>query len=220
MATLATETFTGTTGAAWPAQWTKRTTTGTTTIQTNGGRITPPTGAFAICRSDLSGMADTTNVDFTGSIVGLVSAVEQYAYIMIGSDGGVTGTNWEATNCFILSMEYNATAASSQLVLMNSTAGTVADMATVTKSLTGLTKYGFRVQQVGSALRARVWASASAEPSTWDFDTTAPAKVGKVGVLAANGTATTARAFTFDDITVTDAAGAVLYKPTQFFAFF
>ena len=65
MTVLATETWTGSNGAAWPAQWSGTLGSGASrTIQGNRGRLTPiPSAWSGDARAYLSGMTATADVD-------------------------------------------------------------------------------------------------------------------------------------------------------------
>jgi hypothetical protein len=216
MTTLLNEPYTGTNGASWPTGWTLR--SGTATIQANAGRLAAATGAYSNSRIDHTGMAASVDHEVTFTMVGTVAGVEQYVYAIISSDNATTTGNWEPTNSVVLSLEYDAVAANSTLFLKDSVAGTVTDVASVTKSLTGTTKYAVRFQHIGSTARARVWVSGQAEPGTWDITATIAAKTaGRVGFLTANGAATTIRTFDFDDVLVTDVAGGSAFSGTRAF---
>lgn len=207
--TYVSEPFTGTTGAAWSSNWTTR--AGTGTIQSNAGQITPQAVAYSYGRIDYTGMAGIGNTEITGSIVGGAAGVEQYAEIHINSDLGTTNNNWEPTNGYALLFKYDPTPANSALQLVQSVGGAGTQFPQVTKSLTGTTRYSFRFQRIGTALRARVWVYGTTEPTSWDVSTTLTSALlnGKIGLEAANGGAAVGRAFTFDDILVTDGVVAV-----------
>jgi hypothetical protein len=215
VATLLTETWTGTTGAAWPAGWTTR--EGTNTIQTNAGRLSPGTGAYATACSQNTGMASAGDTDLVVSVKGVAGTpVEKYAYAFIDSDGGNTAGNWEPDNCYFGYIEFGNPTTASIVHLGQSVGGVVTALGTpLTKTLAGTTKYWLRVQRIGTTLQVKVWDAAGAEPGTWDVTATVSSPMsGKVGLLCANGAANTNRQFDFDDLTVTDGSTGTTYTPT------
>lgn len=208
MPQLAAETFPGTTGAAWPSQWTN--VVGTATIQSNAGLLTPSTGGYAAARENLSAMASTGDTDVFGTIVMGVAGVEQYVTIGLNSDTALNTTNNDTPNDgYSMTLGYAATASSSTLLLFSTTSGTRTQVASLTKTLTGTTVYSFRLQRVGSVLRGRVWTGT--EPLTWDVTYTIPGtpKSGIVTLSGSNGFATTVRTAKFGNITVTDATNLI-----------
>jgi hypothetical protein len=211
MTTLATETWTGADGAAWPAQWTTR--GGTLTIQGNAGRLAPSAVGYTYSRADLTGMPLADNIEVSGTLVGTFDAVEQYIEVHVNSDLGTTSSNWEATNSFVLLFTYDPVAASGNIKLQQSIAGTTTTIsAAPNKTLVGTGRVGFRVRRIGTDLRARVWDASGAEPSSWDVTATVTPMSGRVGLLAANGAASVSRAFDFDSLIVTDGAvGGLVY---------
>lgn len=193
---LASETFTGTTGASWPGQWT--TVAGTTSIQSNAGQITSGASTYASARADLTGMTAVGDCAVTGTVSGVVAAVEQYASIALGGDAGGTWLN--PANGIAVQLNYNATAASSSVSLVYNSI----TLASANKTLTGTTTYNFKLKRVGSVVMVKVWTGT--EPYDWDAITNALATptTGIVSLGAGSGAAAVARSFNFDNIVVTD----------------
>lgn len=213
MATLATETWTGTTGAAWPAQWTSFTTLGTggsSTLQANAGRLTTPVGSASYPSQSayLSGMAATPDTDLVVSFRGTVSAVEQYVALAVDVQSTTSSSvaAWMPSTGYALLMSYGATASVSAIDLYKPETNGSTSLQTSSVTLTGTTQYTVRFQRIGSAIRARIWATGSSEPATWNINYTdaSPAAAGKVRLTAIPGAVATARSFDFDDLTVTD----------------
>jgi len=207
--TLATETWTGTTGAAWPSQWTSR--RGNNTIQSNAGRmVAPSTASLDYARTDLTGMSTSQDMDLVVTVQSISSGVQQFAGVHIDSDVSYNTSNaaggWYPDNCYALEMLFNSNSSTSTVTLVSMDGGAQNNLATATLNLGGNTRYKARLQRIGTALNARVWAASATEPTTWNVSTTiSGSKSGRVGLTSANGNVAAARSFNFDDLTVTDA---------------
>lgn len=189
MATLATETWTGTTGANWPVQWTTGG-TGTVTIQSNAGRQVA--GASAIARSRLGSMTATSTFDITLTVQAASSA---------GRVGITVGTNqgdYYMLNGYMLELWFATGDAR-----INTTDGTgvSTDRVTATSAVTGATTYNVRFQRSGGVVRAKVYTGT--EPGTWLLSWTDTVnQAAGILQLGTIGSST----ITYDDLTVLDAA--------------
>lgn len=193
--TLATETFTGTDGAGWAAQWVAGTGAATYTLSSNRGLVTPASSAnaYGSRRLNLTSRADG---ELTGSIVLNNSASTGYAWLRGSSDLLTDGYN----------LRMNA---SGTLAVEKKVSGVRTDIATFSKTLTAGTQYGWRIRVVGKYINARVWQWGFSEGKTWDVavtDTSVTA-AGYAGIATINDATTTPRTVTFDDIIYTDGAG-------------
>lgn len=197
-----TETWTGTTGAAWPSQWTTR--SGTATIQTNAGRlVTPSTATWSNARVDNSGMAvrGDTNVLVTVSF-----ATQAPQYIIVGIDGDMGGTSAGPNTGYVVQLEPTATAASGGMSIFEKSAGTgTYRTGAGTVTLTANTQYKLRFQRSGQVLQARFWPAANAEPTTWQasYTLTGTPVSGRVSLGISNADVAGSRTVTFDDFSVT-----------------
>jgi PKD repeat protein len=201
-----TETWTGTTGAAWPSFWTTPIGAsnggGSSSIQTNAGQMISGAAAYNYAQRNLTAMPSIGDTDATVQVTGSVTAVEQYTALWINADPFIDNSNGSSTNAINITLNYNSSVI--QLYQGGTQVGS-----NVTKTLTGTTAYMARVRRFNGTVYARVWAAASAEPATWDFTTalsafpnTTPVS-GVVQLEAQAGAAATARTFTFDNMTVT-----------------
>jgi hypothetical protein len=208
MATLATETWTGTTGAAWPAQWTVGWQTTFGTIQANAGRLTTSGAAWDTSNARITSLSATNTevlVTFT-----LSSVLEHYPGVSVRA----SATNL-ASDANLPASGYTVVfgAAWGDYGLDRSDGTNKARVQTAFITWTANTAYKLRLRAVGSQVQARVWLASAAEPSTWGIDYTDGSALGAgtVRFNAQQGGATTPVKFiTFDDLTVTDGATAAV----------
>lgn len=224
MTTLATETWTGANGAAWPSQWGTLFGAGATacTIQTNAGQMVSGTSAYAWGSAAWLANIAPTDVDVTVDIT-FGAIVEQYFSIVLRGDTpvnlGAAGTGYE---CMIYPANGTATLGINGYI----GGGQVAlsgDLQAGAWVAGTARRVRFRV--VGSSIKIKVWAPASAEPTTggplndgwlWtgtDTRVTAPGRVR----LNYSQAASTNRTVTLDNLTVTDGATAANFSGTAAF---
>jgi hypothetical protein len=194
---MATETWTGTDGAAWSG-WN----TAGGTIQSNKGRLTP-SGGYA--RGWWNSQATHTDFDLT------VTFKATGGIVTVGS--AAAATDWWApdvghygrfeiessTTMGYISMRRNGTE------LTFAYAGTTAD------TTNGWTT---RVTRTGAALKLKIWTAGAAEPGTWLIETTdgSPYTISTDQAWLGTSAATT----DFDDLTLTTgAATASLIIPRR-----
>lgn len=198
MATLATETWTGTNGAAWPAQWNIG--VGTGTIQSNAGRLVTAT---SVAQAFLSTMATTSTFDITVTLS--MAAATGTAAVAVGANWG----DFFPQSGYILTIDF--TSGSGNLALQTTDAS-AAPTSRVSGSLalTAGTTYSVRFRRVGGIIYARLWTGT--EPGTWNLQWTdtvnqaaGRAQLSAYGTGGA-GTVTT----TWDNLTVTDGASVAL----------
>lgn len=226
MTTLATETWTGTNGAAWGSQWTAAYYggTGTETIQSNSGRLVTPAAAYATSRAYLSGMTANTDEELVFSFIAAAQA-EGYISISVDSDGVYWSNGGDpsySNNGYFLIVDVKATSAAS-LEFWRMKAGVQTSLhANVSKTIVAGTQYSVRLRRVGTTVQARVWQTSGGEPGTWDFSVTETAgnqpPAGKVGLNFQSGSASTAGTVTFNNLTVTDGVTSVAYTGTADFS--
>lgn len=212
MATLATETWTGANGAAWPAQWTA--TGGTSTIQANRGRmVTAATAStYNTATRYLSGMANATDTDVTVTIYPTTTA---FQYVMLRICGnGIDTTAWEPITGYQLWFTPSAGNVSVELVEYNSAASQTSRLANAASAVPWSATNGFtvRFQRSGTLVRYKIWAGNASEPGAWDrtftdSDGTVP-PTGKVALVIVSNNDGIATTVDFDGLTVTDGAGA------------
>jgi len=199
MATLASESWTGSNGSAWPAQWTTgQTGTGSAaTIQSNRGRLASGTqggysGASRISRR--LNITAPTNVDVSGTWT--PDANEPYGAVAVRADNTI-----DTGDGYYLLLNKSGTLELAAIVGYSSTT-----LGTFSFTASSGTTYGFRLRAVGSLIQARVWSGT--EPSSWNVSVTNTAVTGSgaVGFTVVCGSATVAHAIDFDDLLVTDGA--------------
>lgn len=203
MTTLATETWTGTTGAAWPSQWTTTAggTSSSATIQSNAGRLTYPTvsnyaqGTFEF----LSGMTASRDFDITVTVTFPV-ITERYLYIMGRANS--TGSVGYGVNIY-------PAAGTASIGIVRWDSGGATDLAANLAGGTWTANVArkVRVQGIGNTIQCKVWDASGSEPSSWlssVTDTTYSATTGRVALTVYTGASTSGSFVTLDDLTVTD----------------
>lgn len=207
MTTLASETWTGTTGAAWPAQWTTSATAGTAahTIQANAGEMAVSGSGLIIGRAYLSGMPASVNMDETVSAL-IPATGAGWLLVVVGSDNGLGYNNFFPTLGYACQVNYDGAGGGTLGLYRCPTSGS-SDAFLSAKAMAAGTRQYIRVQRIGSVVRCKVWAASGTEPATWDLTYTDPAPITTAGrlllSLASNaGNRTT----TWDDLVVTDGA--------------
>lgn len=218
--TLATETFTGTDGASWPAQWTITPNSGAATIQSNAGRLDPvsatayATGPWAY----LSGMTATVDTDLLFAAT-FSSTGEQYLNFAVRSTGVVDGNGYP-DNCYFIQMD--AGTGGGYFGVIRNINGTRTDLTPSGTwnrafSVTIGQKMWLRLRVIGSAITVTHWADGVAEPSTatWQLaaDPSPYSSAGQPFFVTVNG-ATGPQVVTLDNVTVTDGTASQVTPPS------
>ena len=219
MPNLASETWTGADGAAWPAQWTSTLNNSTTaTIQANAGRLTFNTnsGYNYGALTSLSGMsAATVATDVTLRISFSQVTAESYFWIGVRKSGSFGSTD----NGYYLNLAPSASQAS---VLKHvSGAETNISGTQAIGAWTAGTYRRVRFRAVGNTIQFKIWADGTAEPAAWTWTGTDSALatsggqvfLGTFGGSAANASIGYA---TLDDLAVTDGGIAFIGTPTTY----
>lgn len=210
MAILATETWTGTNGAAWPAQWAGGITgTGTNKIQSNAGAMA--VSAAGVNAQYISTMTAVSAVDYTCTLSG--SALAGQAGLSIGTFAG----DFFVDSGYTLAVQF----ANQQLQIYSTDATDTTNtlLATQAFTLVAGTTYNVRLRRVGAIISGKVWTGT--EPASWTITATATNVYG-TGQVHLSGQSASAVTFTFDNLTVTDAtstptsitSAAVVPSPT------
>jgi hypothetical protein len=207
--TYATETWTGTTGAAWPAQWTRYAgATGSgSTIQSNAGRTSIPTVA-GYATGDmmvLTGMTAAADVDLTATVT-FSTIQEEYLHLMVRSNA--TGTFSSGIGLNIYPALGTTTAG---FTYWNGGAYTAIGGDLTAGTWTANTPRKVRLQAIGTTIRVKIWDATAAEPATWlgSIDTTQQPQAGKVALTTFSGNTTSGGTVTLDDLTITSAPGVL-----------
>jgi hypothetical protein len=201
-----TETWTGTTGTAWPVEWTT-TAAGATgssaTIQANAGSFTyPSVSSFSLGPQQyLAGIPAAGDVDITATVT-FAQIKEEYLWIM----GRAAA---DASYGYGLNL-YPGNGSLSAGIVRFDTGGLTnvgGDLSAGTWTANVARK--IRVQIIGDTIRVKVWDASGSEPGTWlgtQTDTYASGKAGKVIVSVMDGATTTGGTVTVDDLTVSTPA--------------
>jgi large repetitive protein len=197
--TAASETWTGSDGTAWPAQWSLNSASnGSATLVANRGRLTTTQGAYAGKQAMI--LADVVPADFE-AVVDLTPQVsgdtERWSQLMFRTDG----VGYEPRNGF--AVDIRSTGAVSVLRYDNYTRTSLG----LSSAISGTT-LRIRVRAQGSNIKVRVWSTAAAEPSTWLFDLTDANHTTRtrmmIGLFGGNTVAT--RVADWDNLTVSTIA--------------
>lgn len=187
--TLASETWTGANGAAWPAQWVAgyTGTSSTIDIQSNRGRIVVATEDFTSRRLDIGTVAD---IDAT-VLIRPGTGGEAGVFFRADSTGQVSG------------LQAGLDADTGQMILWSLTGGTYTQVDSA-GSVTAGVDYYLRVRAQGAYVSCRFWAAAGSEPGTWGIEhvETTYTSAGYVGLYGFEA-ATDHR---FDSLTLTTGA--------------
>lgn len=202
------ETWTGTTGSAWPAQWSTVAVGGaagySATIQANTGQMIPGTVGYGGIR-EYAASAKTGDFDLTVTFTA-ANQGEAYDAIVTNTDGSVnSGNSFYPNNGYHLEIGNNSTPTACYLKLLKYSAGTSTTLVNnVTKTITAGTAYRIHYQRTGTTLQFRMWQLGNSEPSTWDGTATDSSMLtyGGLHLAAGNGSAGTAMTVNWDDLTV------------------
>lgn len=211
MVTLATETWTGTTGAAWPSQWVAGSTQGTATIQSNAGRLLADGNGYRRVNRFLNVADATTSELYVEATVAALT--EHYGYAFLRSTVGDTAypvgygvVLTPATSTYTMELGYGTGESVQTTAPLTYTAGA---------------RYGIRLRVDGFTFRSRVWNLTGSEPTTWaltstDADSSFPSGKAWLGYLSGNAANA---GMTFDNLTLTDGAAAVPLQTSMMLAF-
>lgn len=205
MTTLATESFTGSNGAAWPSQWVEgQTQSGSSAeIQGNTGvLISGNVGGYS--GSDRIGrrLNITAPVDVDISGTWTPDSNEPYGVVVVRGDNAL-----DSEFGYQLELNKSGTIKVTKWASYSST-----DVGSFSFSASSGVTYGFRFRVVGTSIRARVWSGT--EPGTWGIDTTdsSVTAAGAVGLVGLGGNAAIHHSIAWDDIVVTDGSTAVTWN--------
>jgi hypothetical protein len=214
-----TETFTGTTGTAWPSVWTG--TAGTTTIQANKGRLTTPTAVNSVYKTGirtLSMTAITGDIDVIATMYS-VTQTWNWGFVQIQANGSKVGAEWEPTSGYMLWV----TESTSQIARYNPDTSSVALTADTAHGVDTFhsTTVGMkvRIQKIGTTLRSKLWRGDATEPTAWFqtvTDSGAALPAGKVALLNTNNADTVDAVMDWDDVTVSVPASSSTLNKTKF----
>lgn len=196
------ETWTGTTGAAWPSPWTTAAQTGgSNTIQSNAGQQSPGTLASylggatayygAVGASDFEIYVDAT---FTNN--------ESYPTVAFRTDG-VPNSTYYFNNGLHVEIQSN----SNFLSLYRLDSGVRTDIVAAF-AVSGVTNWSttashFRIRCSGTNVKVRVW-QGTVEPLVWNIDTTVTQHSTRqgVGLTISGGGAASQGPVTWDNLSV------------------
>jgi len=168
---LATESWTGTDNAVWPAQWTTTARTGTIDIFGGQGRLLPPTGSYALGPSALlAGMTALTDAEVLVDVTLAATLMEQYANISLRSAGGLwtSGANMgQSSTGYTLSIRPS----SNRLIVYAAVSGANIS-GDIAYTFSAGTQYRIRYQVIKTTLAVKIWPVSASEPSAWTWSGT------------------------------------------------
>lgn len=197
-AVLMSDDWTGSNGAAWnSSKWDpgEVRTGATKTVQSNAGRQDPGTlTGYSGRISTLAKIADKADVDIVISFK--VANGDCFPFVLLRGDSGGLGS-------FGYQFRPGLSGMARLAVITPSYTETV--LGSIAGSITPGTWYRLRFRAVGSAIKARIWPTSSAEPSSWGIEVTNTAitAAGKVVIGAAGGNAV-GSTVDWDDCIVSD----------------
>lgn len=211
MTIVFTETWTGTTGAAWPAAWS---TESRNTIQSNQGQMSAPAFATTSAYAALSPtLADSeTLLTFIPDSSAISQAVS--LTLSLRADGaGTVSSGFPPTTGISVNIVSNTGGSSLQRTVSGTTTFTASG--TTQSVWVAATVYKLRFRVVGTHCQYRWWDSSGAEPGTWTLDTTNASVPTSAGSLRLGwaGTGSSARFIALDDLTVDDLVVATSNPP-------
>lgn len=200
MAVIFTETFTGSNGSGWGANWTSAVTgTGASaTIQSNKGRHNAGTSSSGKKVDRYSG-SNQTDVEFVGKLTFNSSSTAGAVEVWIRGDNAANNGNG-----YFLMLRVG-----SKPELRKGAGFTYPLIATLSSAPTiaTATEYGVKLYAVGTTVKAKVWATSGGEPA-YDYSgtDTSHTGAGQIWVMASNGGGTTGYNVDWDDVIPTDGA--------------
>lgn len=204
MATLATETWTGSNNAAWPTQWIAGSSQGGTgggaTIQSNAGRLLADGNGYRRVNRYLNVANAGTSEVYVEVTIG--ATTEHYVYIFLRSQSS-QGDQAYPNGYGVVLIPSGAT------VRTELGYGSGESLQTDNAfTFTAGARYGVRLRADGSTWKARVWNLTGTEPTAWlpsttDGDNSFP--TGRVQLGYTSGNAANP-GVSFDNLTLTDGA--------------
>lgn len=212
MTIVFTETWTGTNGAAWPAQWTAS--SATNTIQSNQGRMICPTFGSSVsayaplsptladCEALLSFIPDASTLTVTTTLS-----------VALRADGAGTASAKNPPTTGVSLYLVSDGTSSSQRTVSGTT--TFTNSGTAGSAWTAGTVYNARIHIVGTHIQMRWWDSSGSEPGTWALDSTNAAYPTSAGSLRLSftGSGSSTHNIFVDDLTIDDLSSAASNPP-------
>jgi hypothetical protein len=191
---LATETWTGTNGTTWPAQWGLW--NGTHTIQSNAGQQVAASAATA--EAYITAGPPTTNWDIT------VSLKANNLLGWAGISVGISDSDYFVYPGYTMKIRFTQSTGNIALSTMTA-AGVETERATATETPIANTNYIVRFQRLNTGvISGKMWQASIAEPAAWDFQWTDTSNFGPGRLQLSAYGASGATTMTWDDLTFKD----------------
>jgi len=198
VATVLSDTFTGSDGAAWDGtRWPNfydSLGTGTHDIQGNQGRLLTGAGSYAVMQAELQ---DLSLVNFEATYDVEVQATTE-SYFQVEFRSSLTGDG----NIYELVLRRDT----GYLGIEKKVSYTPTVLDSTTLTITTSDVIHFRLRVVGSDYKARAWINGASEPGTWDLEATDGTYLtnDRVAFKAIAGAAATAQRWDIDNLTIDD----------------
>lgn len=208
MATLATDTFTGSNGAAWNSQWTTSAGNGgaaTFSLQSNTGQWMVSTGG-TYPQAFLSGMAATSDCDLYCDFLATTNSVTNYLFFGISAPSAT----WFSGDPFFPDVGYGVqvtvatTDTASALKLIKCSSGYTVEGPVATVTVTAGTWYTIHLQRRSGTISAYLYTQGGTAPSSPQCTWTDSSPLGSGKVVVTGCPASTSYGQQIDNLTVTD----------------
>jgi len=203
---IASETWTGTDGAAWPGQWIdylESNAACSATIQSNRGRLTAGGGAYKQAQIFID-VDDQSDIDVTMD-VGWGDVGEQYHnFVFRCGDTSALGSGGPRSS-YAIELAPRSAENYGSLVRRNAS-GVNTELQEVTGGVRTTERLNLRVQAIGSQIKAKWWLVGDPEPGTWQIERTdGTYTTGAIGFASFNGATSSDRTVDYDNLTINPA---------------
>ena len=204
MAVVFTDSFTGSDGASWAADWSTAVSNGSATIQGNAGALSVNDVSGASAKAMLTAPTALQDMDLTLSYQWSANTARAYLDFWVRGSGGWRGNYGPRDGIGFELYSDSATG-----YLQHSVAGTTTNLLTMTSLQTVTTaKQWLRFRVVGTTVSVKVWLDGVSEPSAWSYTyTDSTTFADGLPTIAVNraGTNSGVKTVTIDDLVLTDA---------------
>lgn len=207
MATLATDTFTGSNGAAWNAQWTTSAGNGGTanfTIQNNAGQWTVnASGAYP--QAFLSGMSAATDCDFYCDFkVSSVATNYMFFAVSVPSATYASADSFFPDTGYGVQVTFDSSSGAATLQLIRCESGSYTSEVSAGITTAAGTWYTMLVRRRGAVISGFFYPQGGTVPTSPQVTWTDPSPLGSGKVLVTGAPESTAITQAIDNVTVTD----------------
>ena len=216
MATIFSELWTGADGAAWPVAWQPQSDqSGTATIQGNAGRLVTRASSTGPARQQTVNQLPAGDIDVTITVTVPSGQNDFCIGVAWRADGTSDPAAAPGSRMFPLNGHSLRLDTDGNLYLYRHNNGslTAINASPINVGpMVGRGSRSLRIQHVGTAIRAKVWNTGTAEPPVWSLDIIDPGALTgggrlSLGIAAGfNGAVATTQTASFDDLIVAGTA--------------